>query len=90
MVTEKVAHLRSPPSFTDHPSLGGSEAAVIEKRPFRPPKVSGIRETGTKDLRLAFATQKRTRMIRLTQYLFGDFWNLVSYTDEVESEIQYF
>ena len=43
-----------------------------------------------KDLCLAFLTQKRVRMLRLTQHLFGDFRNSISYTDEIENEIQYF
>ena len=43
-----------------------------------------------KDLRIAFLTQKRRRMIRLTQHLFGGFRNAISYTDEIEIEIQYF
>ena len=45
---------------------------------------------GPKDLCLSFLTQKRMRILRSTQHLFDDFWNSVSYTDEVESEIQYF
>ena len=39
---------------------------------------------------LAFLTQKRLRELRLTQHLFVDFWNSISHTDEIESEIQFF
>ena len=39
---------------------------------------------------LAFLNQKRMRMFRATQYLFGDFWGSINYTDEIESEIQFF
>ena len=39
---------------------------------------------------LAFLTQKRLRVLRFTQHLFDAFWNSISYTGEIESEIQFF
>ena len=62
---------------------------VLEQRPSRTPKVSDMSALSPKDLFLAFLTQKSVRMIRLTQRLFDDFRNSISYTDEIESEIQF-
>ena len=63
---------------------------VLEQRPFRTPKVSDMSSLSPKKLCLALLTQKRLRMLRLTQRLFGYFRNSVSYTDEIASGIRYF
>ena len=80
--------MRNTFSFTDHLAQEGSEWVALDQWHFRTPKVSDMNALSPKELCLAFLTQKRSRMIRLTRSIFGDFWNSAPYTDEVESGIQ--